>query len=64
MASEKIYHHDVDSRGVNHFFLKEKYSHMTENDVALIRQNHNIPVKYRTRLPRPEENYAIDVKEW
>ena len=36
---------------------------MTENDVALIRQNHNISVEYRTRLPCPEENYAVDVDE-
>ena len=36
---------------------------MTENDVALIRRNHNIPDTYHTRLPHPDKNFAIDVEE-
>ena len=36
---------------------------MTKNDVALICQNYHIPRDYRTRLPHPEENYAVDVEE-
>ena len=64
MASEKIYHHDVNFHGVDHFFLKGKYSRMTENDVTLIPENHNIPVEYHTGLPHPKENCALDVEEW
>ena len=63
MSSKKIYHHEVNSHRVDHFFLNGKCSCMTENDVALICQNHNIPIEYRTRLPCPEENYTIDVEE-
>ena len=63
MANGKIYHHEVDSHGADHFFLKGKCFRMTEDDVALICQNYNIPRDYRTRLPYPEENCVVDVEK-
>jgi len=36
---------------------------MTENEVALICQNYNIPKDYHTRLPCPEENCMGDIEE-